>query len=187
MINDHSDQTIVLQFSDIRDLFIAPERDVFAHDEARFTGQSGLERVVRRLGTVSSKSKVPNIKVVLPSEKMVPGLEHKVRSVINRYCTLKIEENERHAKLLRQRGRHALFRGLFFLGICTALAALIRSPLFVFIPDFIQTVLSDGFTIIGWVVLWHPVEAFLYDPATVRQENEIYQFLQRIKVTITAA
>lgn len=38
-------------------------------------------------------------------------------------------------------------------------------------------VLTEGFTVIGWVVLWKPVELVINELGQLRRKNKIYQNL----------
>lgn len=179
-------QDITLHLNDIRDLFVAPEIDPFSEHETAFMGQSGLERVISKLIEVPARHPVPRIIVKLPKEKITPDLETTVHKVINRYANTKILENEHRRKVLRSSGLRELWPGLIFLTLCLILAAIIKSDL---IPghESLKTILGEGFTIIGWVVLWHPVEAFLYGPSELRKENKTYKLLTRLSIEIDAA
>lgn len=179
-----SSKDITLHLADIRDLFIAPALDPFARQEANFTGQSGLERVVRQLEESSIKHETIRLTVVLPPKKITLGNGPRVRQAIERYCDLKTEDNERQLKVLRRHGLGSLWRGLVFLGICTGLATLINSSLFDAWAPVIRGTLSEGLTVIGWVALWHPFEALVYDPEPLKQENEVYAFLRRLTVKV---
>lgn len=53
--------------------------------------------------------------------------------------------------------------GFIFLGICLLLSAFFASGVLTVLPEYVHGILSEGFNIIGWIALWHPVEAFLYD------------------------
>jgi hypothetical protein len=178
-------QDITLHLNDIRDLFVAPAIDPFSEHETAFMGQSGLERVVSKLIEVPAKHPVPRIIVKLPKEKITPDLQTTVCKIINRYANTKILENEHRRKILRASGFRELWPGLVFLILCLIIATIIKSPL---IPwsDSIKSILGEGFTIIGWVVLWHPVEFFLYGPSELRKENRTYKLLKRLAIEIDA-
>ena len=179
-------QDITLHLDDIRDLFVAPEIDPFSEHETAFMGQSGLERVVSRLIEVPTKHPVPRIIVKLPKEKITPDLQSIVHKTINRYAETKIAENNHRRKVLRASGLRELWPGLIFLTVCLVLAAIIKSS-FLPLSDSIKSILAEGFTIIGWVVLWYPVEAFLYGPSELRKENKTYKLLKRLSIEIDAA
>ncbi len=176
-------QTITLNLHDIRDLFVAPTIDPFSEHETIFMGQSGLERIINKLIEIPDHCPVPRIIVKLPGEKITKNLETRIHAIINRYANMKIEENEHQRKVLRANGLRELVPGLIFLVLCLVLATLIQSSL---IPGHgsLKTILGEGFTIIGWIVLWHPVEAFLYGPADLRKENKTFKLLKRLSIKI---
>ncbi|NYT07363.1 MAG: hypothetical protein GKC05_03805 [Methanomicrobiales archaeon] len=45
------------------------------------------------------------------------------------------------------------------------------------ISEWLGSALSEGFTIIGWVSLWDPVETLLFDPLPVRRENKVLRLI----------
>jgi hypothetical protein len=51
-------------------------------------------------------------------------------------------------------------------------------------PSLFKSILAEGFTIIGWVGLWHPVETLLYDWIPIARENDVYQFIQAMDIEI---
>jgi hypothetical protein len=85
---------------------------------------------------------------------------------------------------MQRNGWRSLWNGLLFLGLCVLLASLFASDVLSWIPGFLRTVLSEGLTVIGWVALWHPVEAFLYDPIPLRRENGVYRRLQQMDIAV---
>ena len=44
--------------------------------------------------------------------------------------------------------------------------------------------LGQGFGIVSWVVLWHPVEAFMYDPIPLRREISALRYIAAMEMII---
>jgi hypothetical protein len=48
----------------------------------------------------------------------------------------------------------------------------------------INALLGQGFGIISWVVLWHPVEESLYDPIPLQREIAALHYLAATEIVI---
>lgn len=72
---------------------------------------------------------------------------------------------------LRQ-GRFNLAIGLAFLVSCLLIAELLGGPEQ---RGLLANFLYDGLTIVGWVVLWRPLEIFLYDYWHLRRREHLYR------------
>ena len=70
---------LVVQVGDIRDLFIAPDTDPLAQHEGEVMGEPALLRVARRLMAAGEMSGARKLVVLLPSDKIEPGLGERAR------------------------------------------------------------------------------------------------------------
>jgi hypothetical protein len=175
---------IALKVDDVKQLFAAPEINPFSTNEAAIAGQAALVRVVYDLAPEVPIKKTIHLTLELPPDQVTSDTEREVRAAIDRYCTLKIRDNLNRIKLMQRNGWRSLWNGLLFLGLCVLLGSLFASDVLSWIPGFLRTVLSEGLTVIGWVALWHPVEAFLYDPIPLRRENGVYRRLQQMDIVV---
>jgi hypothetical protein len=97
---------------------------------------------------------------------------------------VRIADNEAQLRMLRWNGWRSLPPAIIALGICLMLSALFLSNAFAFLPNVINQLLGQGFGIISWVVLWHPVEAFLYDPIPLRREISALRYIATMDIAI---
>jgi hypothetical protein len=178
-----ADHNLTLQLDDIRELFVAPEVDPFSPCEVAVVGEPGLVRMVRRYAVLWHAGTI-HLTVQLPADTITPETVALIRAGIARYCSLKTEANDELLKLRRRIGLRSLLTGLLFLGVAMLLAALFASDALSAVPRFLRTILSEGFIIIGWVALWHPFEALVYDPIPLHRENAIYQRLPAIEISV---
>lgn len=65
-------------------------------------------------------------------------------------------------------GRYFLLIGLLVLFICLAIAQVISSK---HSDAGLAVIAQEGFTIIGWVAMWRPIEVILYDWFPLREEK----------------
>ena len=73
---------------------------------------------------------------------------------------------------------------LIALVVCLTLTALFLNNAFTFVPVLLSQLLGQGFSIVSWVVLWHPVEAFLYDPIPLKREISALRYIAALEMVI---
>lgn len=174
---------IVMELNSINHLFNAPEMNPFSNNELEVMGESALTRLLRQLESQSLNRKM-RLTLLLPAEQIKPDLEQEILKAMNQYGRLNIKNNECKLQLLRQFCWRSLLNGLTFLTVCLLLSNLFNAQFLSFIPEFIRSVFREGFTIIGWVGLWHPVEIVLYDWIPIVRTNAIYKFITTIPIYV---
>ncbi len=176
---------ITLKLDDIAHLFIAPEFDPFSEQEAELLGQPALAYVLRQLGPGTVKQGHPiRLTLQLPPDKMTPGLKARAEQALHRFCDVRIADNLAQLRLLRWNGWRSLPPAIIALSLCLALSGLFLSDALAFVPHLLNQLLGQGFGIISWVVLWHPVEAFLYDPIPLRREIAALRYIATMEIVI---
>jgi hypothetical protein len=178
------DGELVVQVSDINHLFTAPPTDLMAQNEAAVMGEPALLRVVRKLMSARTMQAVHKLTILLPPDQITPGLEERTRLAVGRYCRLKIEDNDAQLRVMRHEAGRLLLRGILILLLCMAVSSLFNSETFTALPPLLNSTLGEGFNVIGWVMLWRPVEAYFFNPLPVRTSSAAHQFLQTLHVDI---
>jgi hypothetical protein len=174
-----------LKLDKVEHLFVAPEFDPFSDQEAELLGQPALVYVLRLLGPGIAKRSSPiSLTLQLPPDEVTPDLKARVEQALRRYCDVRIADNKAQLRIMRSNGLRSLPSAIIALGICLALSALFLSNTLTFLSNVINQLLGQGFGIVSWVVLWHPVEAFLYDPIPLRRENSVLRYLATTNITI---
>lgn len=175
---------LVVQVAEISHLFTAPDTDPLAQHEGEVMGEPALLRVVRRLLAARKMDGAAKLVVLLPADKIEPGVVERARTALTRYCTLKLEDNDAQLRITRREAARLLLRGLLILAVCVALSSLFRSDAITFLPPFLRNTLGEGFNVIGWVMLWRPVEAFFFDPLPIRRSSAVHRFLSSLQLEI---
>jgi hypothetical protein len=70
--------------------------------------------------------------------------------------------------------------GLLFLAVCLALEKLILG----LAQGPFGAIVATGFTIVGWVAMWRPLEIYLYNWWPVREERRNYERLACMAVRL---
>jgi hypothetical protein len=179
-----SSEELTVQVGEIRDLFTAPDTDALAQHEGEVMGEPALRRIVRKLMAARKMSSVQKLVVLLPGDKIEPGLAERARAALVRYCTLKLEDNEAELQLMRRQAGRLLLRGMLILLLCVGVSSLFRSETVTFLPPLISSALGEGFNVIGWVMLWRPVETYFFDPVPIRTSSAVHRFLKSLQIEI---
>jgi hypothetical protein len=178
-------RNITIKLDDITHLFVAPEFDPFSDQEAELLGQPALTSVLRQLGPAKVKEGHPiQLTVQLPPDKVTPDLKARAEQALHRYCAVRIADNEAQLRLLRWNGWRSLPSAIVALGVCLTLSYLFLSNALTFLSPAINGLLGQGFGIISWVVLWHPVEEFLYDPIPLRREIAALRYVATTEIVV---
>jgi hypothetical protein len=181
-----SDPELVVRVGDVRHLFTAPDTDPLSQHEGEVMGEPALLRVVRALMAARKMSGARKLVVLLPADKIEPALEERAHAALVRYCTLKIEDNEAQLRLARREAARLLARGALILMVCVGLSSAFRSESFTLLPPLLSNALGEGFNVIGWVMLWRPVETYFFDPLPIRTSSEVHRFLSSLEIEIRA-
>ena len=178
------DQELVVQVGEIRDLFAAPDTDPLAQNEGEVMGEPALRRVARKLMALGKLSGPRKLVVLLPGDKIEPGLAERARLALVRYCTLKLEDNDAELRLMRRDAGRLLLRGIVILLVCVAVSSVFRSESITFLPPLLNSGLGEGFNVIGWVMLWRPAEAYFFNPIPIRTSSAVHRFLRGLQIEI---
>lgn len=169
---------IAVHLNNIHDLFVVATEDPFV-EKINFV--PGIEIIKTQLRSRRSRLRTRTT-IFLPRQSMEPDLAEKTRMAVQRFCRFKLQENKNIMRILRNQASRALIAGILFLTMGLLLANFLTS--ITFIPTLIITLLSDGFDIAFWVILWRPVDFFLFDLPGYKDEEQIYIQLMGMEIVI---
>ncbi len=86
----------------------------------------------------------------------------------------------------RLRNRHRTSRYFFLIGIITLFVCLTISQFISAMTSVtvVTEIISVGFVITGWVALWHPIEALLYDWWPIREQRRYFDKISGLEVQV---
>lgn len=172
---------ITLHLDDIHDLFIASAADHFLK-KANF--DSGIELIKSELKFQSWRSEAKRkIRIFLPKESIEPDLAGKTTEALKRYCQFQIRQNKQTMIPLRRHALRALVIGILFLLGGLYLSQLLNAS--IVSPSFINTLLTYGLDIAFWVILWRPVDFFLFDLWPYWSEDRMYKHIMQMEISVT--
>jgi hypothetical protein len=83
---------------------------------------------------------------------------------------------------LLQRGRRNFAIAIVFLFLCLLIIRLLST----LEQSLINTMFSEGLTIIGWVAMWEPVYVFLYGWWPIVQKRNIYRKIIDMDIKVSS-
>jgi len=177
-------QNLTVNISSIKDLFVAPTQDPFSQYEYIQTGEAALERAIRYINIEKYKH-ILNLSIYLPLSpaKLPPVTE--IRNMIHYYLNLQLKEIAEKLMLFKRNTVRIFRNAVIFLLLCMSIVTLIGMESFLpNLPPLVRTVLVEGFTVIGWVVFWRPIELFLNEWTSLTIEKNIYKQLLKTNIKI---
>jgi hypothetical protein len=185
-------EKIALPLRDLQELFTAPEfhpAEIQAGADSAAEAcqdedelyEPGMDYLVSRLRG-SRLRRRGQLVLALPPGAVRPEIMAAAHRAIDRYCRHKILESKRALNEVLWTGLKSLQVGVLFLAGCLVLAAAIAQSNVA--PGSFDDVATQGLTIIGWVSLWRPVETFLYDWWPLWRDVRVYDYIQRMEITL---
>lgn len=173
-------QEYTFHLDDIRHLFNAPEFDPFS---AYPRDKSVLDWVLEELKTIHKPDSI-KLTIYLPAGQIAPELEAQTHIALERYCEMKAAQALQDMDSVRRQGLRELTYGSAFLLVCLGLAVFAEQASF--LPPWLSGFLFNGFTVIGWVSLWHPTEILLFDVTPSRRDKLLYELIAKAEIDIKA-
>ncbi len=177
-------EELVVQVGEVRDLFVAPDADPLAQHEGEVMGEPALLRVVRRLMAARKMTDTRKLVVLLPGDKIEPGLADRARAALAPLLHPQARGQRCAAAVDATRGRAASAAGDADPPVCVGVSSVFRSETITFLPPLINNALGEGFNVIGWVMLWAPLEAYFFDPVPVRTSSTVHRFLKSLQIEV---
>ncbi|GHO84648.1 hypothetical protein [Dictyobacter formicarum] len=168
---------IILHLNSIQDLFILPQPDPFV-ETVRFVPAIEIVKSRCQLSGLWRKMRTRVI-IFLPAQHIEADLERKTQAAVQRYCAFQIWRNNNSVSMLKQDALRALIIGILFLAGGLFLLSNVNA-----LPTFLGTFLSDGFNVAFWVILWRPVDFFLFDLSAFWREGRVYKQIMRAEFVI---
>jgi hypothetical protein len=169
---------IELHLNTLHELFVVPPEDPFVE---KIPFVPGIEMIKTALRSQPGRLRTRTT-IFLPPENIEPDMAEKTRIAVRRFCRFKSQQNKNTMKTLRGEAYRALIAGILFLTAGLLLASAVETM--TFIPSLLRTLLSDGFDIAFWVILWRPVDFFLFDLLTYKKNEQIYDQLMQMEIVI---
>lgn len=177
-------RNLTIKVNNIHDILIAPTQDPLSEYDYIQSGEAALPRAIRYINPKEYKH-ISQITICLPSVgKEEKGL-NKIRHIIQHYLNFQLKEDHRKMMVFKHNTARIFRNAIIFLIICMAIVTLIGMESFLpNLPPLMRSVLVEGFTVVGWVIMWRPIELILNRWTELKIESQIYQQLLKANIKI---
>lgn len=118
--------------------------------------------------------------IYAPSPEFDREMERTLKEAIKNHFSYKKILTDVELRRLLQRGRRNMTIAIVFLFLCLLMIRLLST----LEQSLINTMLSEGLTIIGWVAMWEPVYVFLYGWWPIVQKRNIYKKIISMNINV---
>lgn len=120
------------------------------------------------------------ILIYIPPSEFDGEMELTLKESIRNHFSYKKLLTEIDLRKLLQRGRRNMTIAIVFLFLCLLIIRLLSTLQ----GGLVNTMLSEGLTIIGWVAMWEPVYVFLYGWWPIVQKRNIYRKILNMDINV---
>jgi hypothetical protein len=177
--------TFLLPMRDIAHMFNSPPVDPLSPSPPEVLGLSGTRYLLQQLET-RRRVKTETLKLVLPRAKVTPGLAEQTRQGLQRYAEYRIQEEQALARETRRNGWRMTLAAFVLLAFFLGLSYLFASELTEGMRPLLRKTLEYGFEIVGWVMLWHPIDVLVFEPIAIQHKIAALRRLLQLHVVVEA-
>jgi hypothetical protein len=159
---------LVLPLTDVSHLFNAPRVDPLSRSPAEVLGTSGVDYLFSLLHMNWKRARSRRLVVLLPPEKVTAASAAQATRGLHRVMAYRIERELLELRSLHRHGWKVTGIAVLLLAACLGISSLFRSDVTSGLGPLLRQTLESGFEIVGWVLLWRPIELLGYVPVGIR-------------------
>jgi hypothetical protein len=175
-----------IPLSDPADLFNAPPVAPLSRSPAEVLGVSGVEHLLSMLHMDQRLQQARLLTLLLPPEKAASVSAERTTRALHRHVEMRLERERRELRNTYRYGWKVTGITLLLLAVCLGLASVFTSDLTGGMRPLVRSTFEYGFEIIGWVLLWHPIDVLAFVPLAIRARILALQTLATVTVAIQA-
>ena len=183
-INGETTDELVMTLTDVSHLFNAPPADPLSPSPVEALGVAGVEHLLSRLYMDKKLLRLKKLVLILPSEKLPEDGGERVMLALHRQAELRLVDQRRDLRNTYRNGWRAFLIALGLLAICLAISSIFASDFTGGMRPLIRKTFEYGFEIIGWVILWHPVDVIVFEPLLIRWRIKSLNTLAAMQVVV---
>jgi len=177
---------LTVRLTDASHLFNAPPVDPMSPSPAEALGVAGVEHLLSRLYMDKKLLQSRKLVLELPAEKIPNDGGERIMLALHRQAELRLAEQRRELRNTYRNGWRALLIALGLLAICLGISSIFASDFTEGMRPLIRKTFEYGFEIIGWVILWHPVDVIVFEPLLIRWRIKSLKTLAAMQVVVRA-
>ncbi len=182
---------LLVPLTDIAHLFTAPPISPMSDSPTELLGLSGVDYLLSLL-YLKPRKHTDQKRLVLLLENPPPApdgpsiLADQTTRALHRYAEARIDQLSLELHNTYRDGWRVLGISSIVLAICIALSTLFASDYTAGLRPVLRTTLEYGFEIVGWVVMWSPIDILVFAPRPLRFRIRALQTLASATIIIQA-
>ena len=165
-----------------QDLFRRPDLDPFSDWYESYSERPAIEYVLACVGDDPRAEHVALV-VQMPPETIDDGLEARLLAAVKKYCRAHLTTVSREAAQNNSRGWLMLAFTVIAVGLLLWLAQRWASS-----AVSVSAIAAQGLSIAAWVLLWHPLEALVFNRWDYRLDKRVLRTIHdRATLTVKEA
>jgi len=173
-----------LILSDVAHLFSASDPDPFSPGDCEVLGISGFDHLLNRLNMDKSMQRSSTLLLSLPADKASQTDAGPITNALHRQASVRLQEQQRELHNTYRYGWKVAGIALLILALCLAMSHLFASDYTESMRPLMRKTFEYGFEIIGWVIMWHPVDVLVFSPLPIRCRIAALKTLAALKVDV---
>jgi len=177
---------LVLSLTDVAHMFNAPGIDPLSPSPTEALGTSGVEYLLELLNADKQRQRARTLVLLMPPDKALPTLTEPTSRSLRRHVEWRLEQLLLELRNTYRYGWKVAGLAIVILAICLGLSSIFASDITEGMRPLVRTTFEYGFEIIGWVILWHPIEVLAFAPLAIRSRITALRALARMDVVVRA-
>lgn len=168
---------LVLPVNDLAHLFNAPQVVPANPGPLEGLGISGVDYLLNQLHLDRPLQRARTLTLVLPAALASTSSPEVIRTALQNHLRWRIEREQRDLRNTYRYGWRVTVFAVLTLAICLGVSSLFASEMTEWLGPLLRKTFEYGFEIIGWVVLWHPIDVLVFSPVSIRARLNALQAL----------
>jgi hypothetical protein len=179
---------LILPLSNLSHLFNAPPQiDPSSRSPAEVLGTSGVDYALSLLHLNKPMQRdTSTLALLLPPRDAEAARPQQLQADLHRLVELRIERERRELRNTFRYGWKVAGIAFIALALCLGMSSLFSSEMTANMRPLLRKTLEYGFEIVGWVMLWHPIDVLGYTPLAIRSRIRALEALGAMDVVVRA-
>jgi hypothetical protein len=175
---------LTLVLTDAAHLFVAPPAQPLSPSAPEALGVAGVDYLLGRLRTDPAAQRARTLTLIVPPDKASGVDATRLALALHRQAEFRLDEQRRELRHTYRHGLKVAGIAVVLLAACIAVSSLFASDLTAGMRPLIRKTFEYGFEIVGWVMLWNPVDVLVFSPLAIRAQIRALNTLANVQLVV---
>ncbi len=180
-------EELALRLTDPAHFFNAPRVEPSSPSDAEALGVSGLEHLLGLLHLDKQRQRARLLTLLLPAAAAAGFNVADFTRALRRHIDLRLQRERRELQNTYRYGWRVAGIATLLLATSLGLSSIFASDLTESMRPLLRKTFEYGFEIIGWVIMWHPVDVLVFNPLGIRARIAALQTLASVAIEVREA